>query len=280
MSFVFQQGSTLLLTDGITFGRELLITSLSMSQTYLEESVSVMTLHSPNMIQDTFSNSKSNVSVEFSIHLTPQDGIVFEWFGFPKVVDKYMITPQAQLVAMDLYLISGSTIYRANQAYATTLSLQLAKTAPLSIGVSATASNWTEVSALPAVPITKQNSQNFMHGFLDLGDSSKFGGITLELTRDITWLSNKTVHSVLSGVYIPDTAVLQDLSISGTIAYYKIDDTLGQAYNVPIDITYNNNFKVYLDNCKYLERWETNEVHKKLRDFKLLPSSTNAYIQF
>lgn len=280
MAYTFQQGSTLLLTDGVR-GRELLISSLSVSQTFLEESRSVRTLHSPKVIEHTFSNSKSNVSLDFSCQLTSGDGILFEWLGFTKSLNTYNITTTPELVAMDVFVITNSSVYKISNTYITNLSLQMNKTGALSVQVNATGSNWTE-QALPFThAYTKQSSADFIHGFLNLAGSTNLGGLTLEITRGVSWIQNNTVHnSLTNNIYTPDKALIDDMSISGTATFYKVDNSLDLSLDKVVDFTYGGVLRVYLDNCKELERWETNDIYRKQKDFKLLPSSTNAYIQF
>lgn len=281
MAFTFQKGSTLLLTDGATKGRELLISSFNISQTYLEESRSVRTLHSPKVVADTFTNSKSAVSFDFTCQLTPGDGLIFEWLGFIKTLNRYDIPMDPALVPLDLVLLTDSSVYTVTNAFITSLSLQMSKSGTLSVAVTGVGSLWSEESYPYSHSYSKQDSAEFIHGSLDIVGSPKFGGITLEITRDVAWVANHTVHQALSSVIrTPSTAVLDDMSISGTINYYKVDNSLTHSLNETIDFTYGSVLRVYLDTCKTLERWETSEIFKKQKDFKLLPVSTNAYIQF
>lgn len=281
--FTFQKGSVLFLTDGVSVGRTFLITAMSISQTFLEESKSVNTIHQRNIVLDTFTNSKSPVSVEFGCHLTRSDGLLFEWLGFiPDGNGKYTVATNPSLNKLDMYLITTTDKYKVSNAHLTTMSLQLSKSAPLTVELSAQGSTFEQVTDIPVIAGSSiQNSLEFAYGYLELVDSPTFGGITVEITRGVSWLSDRTVHDALSPNYhVPTRAVVDDLSISGTIVYYKTDDSLDEAYDVPIDITYADDIQIYLDSCRYFERWETGEVYKKNRDFKLLPSSVNAYIQF
>lgn len=280
MSYTFQQGSTLLLTDGIK-GRELLLSSFSVSQTYLEETRSVKTLHSPNAIADTFTNSKSAVSFDFSCNLTKTDTILWDWLGLVTVGDKHYITSNPQLRSLDAYILASNAVYKISNAFLTNLSLQMSKAGVLSAQLSAVATEWSQVSFPKIHAFTKQSSLDFVHGFLEIAGSSLFGGVTLEITREVTWVSNHSVHKAMSSeIYLPSKAVLTDLAVSGTITYYKTDDVLQYTSNGLIEIIYDQQLKIYLDKCSMLERWSTGDIYKKQKDFKLLPSTTNAYIQF
>lgn len=280
MSFTFQKGTTVLLTDGIQ-GRELLVSSLSVSQTFLEESRSVRTLHSPKVLEYTFTNSKSPVSLDFTCQITPGDGLLFQWLGFLKVGNVYNIPMVTELVPLDVYILTNSSVYKVSNTYITTLSVQMAKTGALSVQVNATGSLWSEQQYPFSHGYSKQQSSDFIHGSLELVGSQNFGGITLEITRDVSWISNHSVQEAVAGsIYVPNKAILDDLAVSGTIVYYKTDSSMSYVEQGTVDFTYGGLFKVHLDKCKILERWETSEIYKKQKDFKLLPTSTNAYIQF
>jgi len=280
MAFTFQQGSTVIITDGTT-SRELLVGSVSASQTYLEDSRSVKTIHNPNNVQDTFTNSKSPVTIDLSCHLTKTDKMLLEWFGFIKSGGKYHILPAGTVLpVLDVYIKSNGTIYKASSAYATTLSIKMDKTAPLSVSVSATASNLTTVQAIPTTVHTKQDRAEFIHGSISIDGYSNVGGVTCEITKDISWTNDKTIHAVLSGIYLNSKATCQDLAIGGSITNYKRDDTLGYMSDTSVVIDYDGLFKLSFDKCKTLDRWDlSGDIHRKVTDYKLLPTSGNAFIE-
>ena len=121
--------------------------SITASQTFLEDSRPVKTIQVPNNIQDTSSNSKSTVSIELSCHLTTSDSLLLEWFGFVRAQNKYLIQPAGTLVPVyTVYIVSGSTVYQITNVYATTLSFKMDKERPLSVSISATGSNLTQIS--------------------------------------------------------------------------------------------------------------------------------------
>lgn len=281
MAFTFQQGSTVILTDGTT-NRELLVGSVSASQTYLEEARSVKTIHNPNNVQDTFTNSKSPVTLEFSCHLTKYDDMLLEWFGFVKSDGKFLILPAGTLLPiLDVYIKSFGTTYKVEAAYATSMSIRMDKTAPLSVSISATGSNLITVSSIPNLPSSRQNNFDFIHGSITVAGYSSVGGVTCEITKDISWTNDKTIHAIMSGVYLNTKATCQDLAIGGSITNYKRDDSLGFTPVGVIDIEYEGIFKLYFDKCKTLDRWDlSSEVHKKITDYKLLPVASESYIQY
>lgn len=279
MGFTFQYGTTLVLTNGIT-SRELLVSSITASQTYLEESRSVKTIHTPNNIQDTFTLSKSPASVEFECHLTDSDDMLLEWFGFTKSSGVFTIPFNAAIPVLDIFIKANGTIYKISSAYATTLSVRMDKTSALSVAVSATGTNLVEVPGLSTPSLTVQNRNDFIHGSITIDGYSSVGGVTCEITKDIAWINDKTIHSILSGIHLNSKAVCQDLAVGGSITNYKRDSSLGQSLNTSVVITYAGLFKLSFDKCKTLDRWDMGDVHRKVTDYKLLPNSVNAFLQF
>lgn len=282
MSLVFQQGSTLILTDGNT-SRELLVSSVSISQTFLEEERQVKTLHTLNQVADTFTNSKSAASIEFSFHLTAGDELLLDWFGFSKSGSRFnlpVVVGAQPPSNFNLYLKTLTSWYRVTHVIAQSISFDLSKGQPLSVNVSATGSNWTEVFILDTPALSKQNSAHFIHGSLEIAGQNNLAGLTFEITKDISWLNDKSVHDALSGIYLPRRAIIEDLAIFGSITNYKRTPSLTQLRGVPLQFVYADSIVFNLDKVKFLDRWEVSEVHRIITDFKALPTSNNIYIEF
>lgn len=280
MAFTFQQGTTVVITNGTT-SRELLVGSVSASQTFLEESRSVKTIHIPNNVQDTFTVSKSPVSIDMECHLTRTDSLLLEWFGFVKSDGKYLILPAGTaLPILDVYIKANGSIYKVSSAYATALSIRMDKTAPLSVAVSATGSNMVEVPSIPSASHSIQLRTEFIHGSISIDGYSHVGGVTCEITKEISWVNDKTIHAIMSGIHLNSKATCQDLSIGGSITNYKRDSNLGHSPVTSVVIDYEGMFKLSFDKCKTLDRWDlSGDVHKKITDYKLLPTSGDAFIQ-
>lgn len=283
MSLVFQQGSTLILTNGTT-SRELLVGSVNVSQTYQEEERSVKTLHSFNQVAETYTNSKTQVSIDFSFHLTAGDSLVLNWLGFSNTVGSRhsfpIIVGAACAMGFDLYLKTLTSWYKISKAVVSTISFDFSKSGPLTVSVNAVGSEWSEVFSIIAPALSKQNSNQFILGSLNLLGQTSLAGFTFEITKDISWRNDRSVHSALSGIYYPTRAILSDISFAGSITNYKRDPSLSYNSQVAIQLTYANSVVLNIDKAKFLDRWETGEVHRKITDFKALPTSSNIYIEF
>lgn len=278
MALTFTQGSTVILHNGTT-SRKLLVESITASQTFLEDSRGVKTIQVPNNVQDTSSNSKSTVSLELSCHLTTSDSMLLEWFGFVRSGDRYLIQPAGTLVPVyTVYIVSGTTVYQVTNAYATTLSFKMDKERPLSVSISATGNNLTQIASAP-IPASTQINTEFMYGNLDVVGYSNIAGATCEISKTIAWINDKTIHAIMSGFYYSNKAVCDELAIGGSLTFYKRDDSLAYAKEAPVDIRYNDKFRLSFDRCKLLDRWDLGgDVHKKITDYKLQATSGDAHI--
>lgn len=278
MSLTFSKGSTVILHNGTT-SRKLLVESITASQTFLEDSRTVKTIQVPNNIQDTSSNSKSTVSLELSCHLTTTDSMLLEWFGFVKSGDKYLIQPAGTLVPVyTVYIVSGTTVYQVTNTYATSLSFRMDKERPLSVSISATGNNLIQIPSAPS-PATTQVNSGFIYGNLEVVGYSNIAGATCEISKTISWLNDKTIHAIMAGFYYANKAVCDELAIGGSLSFYKRDSSLNYEKEAPVEIRYNNMFRLSFDKCKLLDRWDlSSDIHRKITDYKLQPTSGDAHI--
>lgn len=282
-AIVFERGSTIVLTNGLT-SRELLVGSVSVSQTFLEAEKSVKTLHNRNKVSRTFTNSKGPANIEFTCQLTSTDGLLLEWAGMELDSGKYFINPSAELpVDYDLYLKTKQTCYRMTNCSVVSISFDFSKARPLSVTFSSVASDWADIGATPVFStLTVQNSVDFVSHSLSIEGIPNIAGFTLEITKEILWQNDKSIHDIVSNnIYVPKKAYCTDISVSGSITTYKNSQDSPSYNNNAGSVLFNYGpaLLINLDRCKILERWETGEVHKTIKDYKLLPATTNAFIQ-
>jgi len=259
--------------------RRFLISEASVSQTYQEERRSIRTIHNKNQIEDTFTNSKGEASVEFTVYLTKEDGVLLSWFGMGTLEPyKFFPDPFKEPLPFDLYLVSNGALYKVSNVYCRTLSFNMSKSNPLSVSVSATGSNWEEVQSIPSVTESQESSLFKVGSISGIED---LAGISLELTRSIDWRNTKYLQNALEGeIYTPQKITSENYSISGTITKYKKDDSLSHSIEGLVEFTYGDLIEVRLEPCKLLDRWETGDVHRKMTDFMALPNLTNSFIHF
>lgn len=280
MAVVFQRGGTLVLTNGIESRRFRISPGASISQTYLEETRPIATIHNKNRLADTTTNSKSEVSLNFTTYLTPSDGILLSWYGMSDTGTHHIFDPTKEPEkGWDLYYIFDTAVYKIEDTFASAMSFNFSKLGALSVDISGQGTDWTEVS-LPSFPgLTEQNPTEFKVGHLSSPQFPFIGGITLELTKGVGWRSDKTIHSSRGKIHKVSTPEFTDFAVGGTVTTYKRDSSLGYDLSTEVSYTYENGMEVYLNPCKVLERWDTGEVHRKMYDYKLRPGNTNSYIK-
>jgi len=285
MALTFQAGTTVIVSNGLT-SRQLLVSSCSVSQTFLEEARAVKTLHSQNNIADTFSNSKSNVSLNFDFYLTPGDSLVLEWFGMTRSGNRYHFPLVGSVpTKYTVYVKTHTTIYQITDCILGNMVFGFeGRETALSVSASAQGGNLETIPALPLLVNTIQTRSEFLVGSLSAaGQSTLIAGLTLEAAKTVEWVQSKTLHKVFSGnIYTHDSATVRDIAIGGTLTRYKDSDIL-PAYSKTstISISYAGKVLIHLDPCLRLARWDTSDVvHKVMQDFKLLPSGSSAYLEF
>lgn len=282
MSFTFQQGSTIVVKTP-TRSREFLVGSITSSQTLLEDNRSVRTIHSGNNLPDVFSVSASNTSISFDVYIgAVSDTILFEWLGLEQVSpSKFKISATANLaVPAGIMIKSNGTNYFIDNCYIETVSVSMSKANPLMLRITASGGNLQVGTTMPLhASHTVQTSSEFIHGFLN---QTKLGGFTCEITRELEWINQGSVHGALSGnTYVSSIAIVTSMNIAGSITEYKTSDIQINKYtNQEIEFVYADKFTAYLDKCNVFTRYDMSEVHKYIKDYKLLYTTTDSYFEF
>ena len=271
MSFTFQQGTKLIIDDGAN-RYEYLISSGNAAQTFVETEQVVNTIQSPNLVKNTFVKKKGNASVDFEVYLgsgEPEKAIL-EWFGFAWDAGNSWSALTFVLNTVDIYFVTNNEIYKIDTCVGQNISFKLNK-GILSLAVNATGRDLTTVASVPATgTLYSQSSSDFYATYVTVDGYSNIEELTCELTRDVTWLDQMSVHN--SGTYTPDTPVLTSIAISGKIQRYKTesDSAINYVPQRTIIIRYGNSFTIRLENCNTTDRFEMDEVHRFVTDYKYL----------
>lgn len=287
MALTFQKGTKLLLTDGVN-RYTLLVNSATASQTYVESSQSVKTLHAPTLVSRTFVTEKSTASLSFTCYVSDgiSESILLEWFGLVKDTDKYRIQPTPTTEALtgskeklDIYIISDGTIYKLDTCIGQNISFQMSRKELLQLSITGVAKDLIEVNTLPTVGNLYAQTNNFYNGTIVIPDFDGISSVTCELTREVNWLNQKSLFN-LNEIYTADTPILNSFAISGSITKAKRDNNKTYKNSTLISISYGDTFKINLDSCNTTDRWGMESIHTVVTDYKLLPSSVDAYITF
>jgi hypothetical protein len=274
----FQQGTKLIIDNGID-RYELLIGSGTASQTFLETTQKIKTLHAPNLIERSFSNEKGAVNLSFMCQLST-DSVLMEWFGFDASGSNHQIDPLYNtLRGYDVYIQAPGTIYRLSGCIGQNISFSLSRTGILQANITGLAASIDMVGSVPTtgslVPQT-----DFYNAAIVIPGFENLVSVTCEITRNITWAGKKSIFDIGS-IYTPKNAVLDSMAISGSITQNKIDDTdTDNAEDFPVQIQYGSSFEINLASCNSTSRWDMGAIHKRVTDYKLQPTAGNSYIKF
>lgn len=275
----FLQGTKLIIDDGSN-RHELLIGAGSATQTFLETSHEIKTIHSGEKVVKTTTNEHGTVNLSFECSLST-DSVLFEWFGFDIVNGKHVInTDNIPLRKYNIYIQSTGTTYEIKDCIGQNISFTLGKANILGVQVTAVAPNLTTIASIPATgSLIKQTAP--YHGSVTIPGFSNIAAVTCELTRNIGWLAQKSIFDIGS-IHRTKNAVIKSMSISGSITQNKINDiNTSNSESVPILIQYGDSFEINLATCNSANRWDMSAIHKIVTDYKLQPSSGNqSYIKF
>jgi|TARA_B110000908_G_scaffold169268_1_gene226040 hypothetical protein len=275
----FQTGTKLVIDNG-TNRYQLLVSSASASQTFVESSQRVKTIHNPNTVERTFVNEKSSASLSFSCHIGTgaTESSIFEWFGFVESGGKHIIDPNINtLQTVDVYIDAGNTIYKLDTCVGQNISFKLSRKEALMVEITGVASDLVTVDSIPSITYA-QDSSTFYNDSIDITNFSNIAGVTCEITRTINWLAQKSIHDI-STIYKQKNPVLNSMAISGSITQNKVDNANVYNNSAPIQIKYGSTFEINLTACNTTDRWEMSSIHQKTTDYKLLPTAVSSYIK-
>ena len=286
MSFSFKRGSKLIIDDGTN--RYLLkVADFNFSETFIEKGYDVSTLHNPVAVSNrTFVNSKSNCAFDFEMYLSDSKIVerkVLEWYGFSS--GNFPLRNSDLTKTLDVYVDMGNKIVWIDNVILENLSFKLNPRGIL--GLSVTATGFTSMIEAVSLPNhgTLYQQGTFTNAFIEASvpgiDISKVAGATLELTRDITWLSNQTVHDAFSNtLYIPEDAIGNNLAVAGNITTIR-RGTEEPKYlpDVPVTLNIGDYMTISLGHCNITQRADFGSgVLKTVSDFKLLNSTDSQII--
>ena len=274
----FLQGTTLIIDNG-TDRYELLISSGTASQTFLESSSSVKTIHNPNVIERVSNTEKGVVNLSFKCQVAT-DSVLLDWFGFELSAGKHLINPNTNtLKGYDVYLNANGTIYKVAGCIGQNISFVLSRKEILQVSITAVAATLETVASIPLTgTLVPQGS--FYNGTIVVPGYSNLASISCEITKNISWLAQKSIFDIGS-IYTSKNAVFNSMAISGSITQNKVDDTnTYNTVNTPILIQYGNTFEINLASCNSTNRWDMGDIHQIVTDYKLQPAAGNSYIKF
>jgi hypothetical protein len=282
---IFSKGSKLHIIDGDT-KYTYLIRDASLGQNIREASYSRNTIHSTNLVDYSFPDTKGPVSISIGMQLGRQETYLFNWLGLlpvftGEIITAFKIDPsyrQDLSTAPTLYLEGLGGTYKVSSAVLLTCSFQIGPKKVTSVDLSGQGAELTRVTEIPTTLSTiTQSSSTFYSSSLQVQGIDRLSTITLEYTRDVSWVGSKGIHEVGS-VTLPSSPVVTRFSLSGTITCYTPKVPLYWESQNERVVIQDSSFSIELDSCMTSTRLNTSgPVHTTMLDYKLNPNN-NSYI--
>lgn len=294
MGFTFKLGSKLILQDGLNT-YEVKVSDVEFSETFIESGYSVATLHNnPAINQKSIVNEKSNCTFSFTMFISDDSTVekkILSWYGFD-VYDPtdtcFLPSTTADLSKnqFEVYLdLNGALKVNITECVLENMSFQLNPRGTL--GIQITGSGMTSIMQGVTIPTlgTTYSQTTFTNQPLEVevggSDIYNIRGVTVEFTKNVTWLKNKTVHEALSPtMYIPDYAYSSGMSVSGTVTRNKVTDSEPAfTEDTSIMIRCGSAMSIWLPSCNITERTSVGSIITSQEDFKALTAQAG-YVKF
>lgn len=285
---IFSKGSKLHIVDGDT-KYTYLITGASLSQSIREASYSRNTIQLPNLVDQSFPDTFSPVSMNISLHLGKEDTYLLKWIGLtPKILGGFVVgfdidykNRQDLTQSPNVYLEASGAVYEVTQAVITNCSFQLGPKKVNSLTLTGQGSRLELIKSVPEAENTIiQSYSSFYSSAISVSGMDNIRGVTLEYTRDIRWLYSKGVHQINTITY-PSKPVATRFSLAGTITKYTDQNDTLDLYDpnytqYPIKF-WDKHYEYDLKSCMVSYRYDTSSsVHTTQIDFKLNPNNASS----
>jgi hypothetical protein len=271
---------------------------ISFSQTFKEESRKVKTLHTPTNMFDVASITEANpANFDFTMPLYAS----LEVRPVLNLLLSYAIgTSEVTLETADIYVDTGTEIFKLEKAVFERGTFNISKTAVISVSISGTASKLTRygLSGVAVIPGSQRPETSGSSIFLEqrymlveIGGipQPSVSNVSIEVVNDVQWLPNNTLHKSLNVTGPSDTSypggfVVSGRNVSGIVQQYLTDENRANlqtwALNAPLNIWLANTMGLYklkfaLDQVVYTNRLEPGELFMQNYDFRLVSNPTD-----
>lgn len=233
------------------------------SQVYSEVELPQKTLHNPeNLISSGFTSTLNPGNFNFTIALidTANASAVIECLV------------QRNPVGHTIYLENDGTVFKLNSCVFSSIVFNLGRNTISTVTMSGTYAD-SEVDTLPASPLVLGESYTYIQGlavFIDAGELSNITSLNFEVSNDIQWLPNQTMHD--SGPVARENFVTQGKTLSGTVVCN--DDMTLPEYNDGVffgfEITFGGTaqMSVFLPTSIVTRRNQLDDLVKNGYDFR------------
>ena len=254
---------------------------LSASQTFDEGDHEVRTLHTPLDYHKRATVTKANpgnFSFTSPLKLEQADK------PYSVLLDLALSYASGTLENVDLYVVSSNVTYILQKSVFENVTFNLTMGSVISVSVSGTFSRLEKfTSPIPGTLVVSDSSEYtaIRKLLIQIGNTSlsSIAGINIDVSNDISWRENRSLHTLGSIVY-PENYVLSGRRISGSITQFLTSDNVDVLSDtsttsdleiaIYTDLSDTEPFLAFLlPQIVYTRRISLDEIVNRVYDFRL-----------
>ena len=293
MSYSFLRESKLYLVYGGNKYRIFTSTAISFSQTFAQDSYSVKTLHNQSKMFEGATITKANpANFNFDVPLTIEK-------DESPVVDLLAQLNNGQLTSFDMYVQTGSAVFKLSDAVITSANFEISPRRQFTVSLQGQGTKVERVGdesySIPGNLANESATRTPLLVYplvsIDSLDMNNIISTTFQIQNDINWTPYSTLQKSLSvtdssNIMRPSSYVVEKRIISGAIQQYQTDNNITQfddfstSSNVTIKAIKVGEassatpfFQITINPASFTARMATGDVFSNSYDFRSLDNT-------
>ena len=294
MSYSFLRESKLYLVYGGNQYRIFTTTAISFSQTFAQDSYPVKTLHNQSKMFEGATITKANpADFSFNVPLTEEK-------DESPVIDLLSQLSEGQLTSFDMYVQTGSAVFKLSNAVITSGSFDINPRTQFTVQLQGEGTKLERVGdesysipgSLASESATRTPLLVYPEVSIDSLDMNNIISTTVTIENSIEWTAYDTLQASLnvtnaSNIMRPSNYTVDNRTISGAVRQYQTDNNITQFD----DFSTNSNItlkaiqvgnaanatpflQISINPATFTARMETGETYAQSYDFRNLDNST------
>ena len=293
MSYSFLRESKLYIVYGGNKYRIHTSTAISFSQTFASDSYSVKTLHNQSKMFEGATITKANpANFNFDVPLTIEK-------DESPVVDLLSELNNSQLTSFDMYVQTGSAVFKLSDAVITSANFEISPRRQFTIALQGQGTkleragdeSYSIPGSLASESATRTPLLVYPVVSIDSLDMNNIISTTFQIQNDINWTPYSTLQKSLSvtnssNIMRPSSYVVEKRIISGAIQQYQTDNNITQfddfstSSNITIKAIKVGEassatpfFQIAINPASFTARMATGDVFSNSYDFRSLDNT-------
>ena len=294
MSYSFLRESKLYLVYGGNKYRIFTSTAISFSQTFASDSYSVKTLHNQSKMFEGATITKANpADFSFNVPLTEEK-------DESPVIDLLSQLSEGQLTSFDMYVQTGSAVFKLSNAVITSGSFDINPRTQFTVQLQGEGTKLERVGdesySIPGNLASESATRTPLLVYpvvsIDSLDMNNIISTTVTIENSIEWTAYDTLQASLnvtnaSNIMRPSNYTVDNRTISGAVRQYQTDNNITQFD----DFSTNSNItlkaiqvgnaanatpflQISINPATFTSRMETGDTYAQSYDFRNLDNST------